>query len=101
STNTLSILVTDDSVPPLSATNTFTVVVLPKPTLQAVSRPDGGFTLTWDALPGATYRVQYKTDLADADWMDLGTAVIASASTASLNDTPSSSQRFYRILVNE
>ncbi|HWH70164.1 MAG TPA: cadherin repeat domain-containing protein, partial [Candidatus Sulfotelmatobacter sp.] len=101
STNTLSILVTDDSVPPLSATNTFTVVVLPKPTLQAVSRPDGGFTLTWDALPGATYRVQYKTDLADADWMDLGTAVIASASTASLNDTPSSSQRFYRILVNQ
>jgi hypothetical protein len=60
-------------------------------------------TLTWNAIPDQTYRIQYKNALEDAEWTDL-TDVTAAADTASvldglINDLGPVPQRFYRIMV--
>jgi hypothetical protein len=55
-------------------------------------------TLTWSAIAGRTYRVEYKDDLS-APWTLLDDAIRALGTTASVNDTISPvGHRFYRIL---
>jgi hypothetical protein len=59
----------------------------------------GVVTLTWSSVPGQTYRVHYKNELDGSAWIALGTAVVASGSTASITDAPSPQRhRFYRVL---
>jgi hypothetical protein len=54
-------------------------------------------TLTWSAISGRTYRVEYKDDLS-APWTLLDDAIQAMGTTASVNDTLSPlGHRFYRI----
>jgi hypothetical protein len=62
----------------------------------------GGPTLLWSAVPGRTYRVQFKNALTDADWLELPDAVTAVSTTASLRDNSSSqgSQRYYRVVLS-
>jgi autotransporter-associated beta strand protein len=57
-------------------------------------------TLSFSAVNGVTYEIQYKTALNDANWTVLGT-VTASGSTASFTDTtdPVPGSRFYRIVI--
>jgi hypothetical protein len=60
--------------------------------------PPSDVELTWSAVIGRTYRVQYKADLTDPDWTDLSPDVSASGNTASLTDiSAAGSQRFYRV----
>jgi subtilase family serine protease len=61
---------------------------------------DNGVQLTWNTVAGQTYQVQYKTNLDQADWNNLGSSVTASAVTVSVTDTngvQSLPQRFYRV----
>jgi hypothetical protein len=57
--------------------------------------------LVWTAVPGRTYRVEYKDDLGQGAWSNLG-SVTASGSEATVVDTTSAGvqKRFYR-LVNQ
>ena len=55
--------------------------------------------VTWSAIPGTAYRVQFKADLNDTNWTDLAPDVTATDPTASITDSPGATQRFYRILV--
>lgn len=58
----------------------------------------GNFHLTWTAIAGQAYRVQYSTGLTNGGWSDLGMPVTASNATASAEDPfPASQQRLYRI----
>lgn len=60
---------------------------------------NGALEISWEAVAGNTYQVQYKdADLA-GNWQNLGNSVIATNSTASLTDESQTSkgQRFYRI----
>jgi D-alanyl-D-alanine carboxypeptidase len=54
---------------------------------------------TWPAIPGHTYRVQFKRTLSDPDWQTLGSDITATGTTASGADASFSAvpQRFYRI----
>ncbi|HSU53469.1 MAG TPA: autotransporter-associated beta strand repeat-containing protein, partial [Candidatus Dormibacteraeota bacterium] len=60
----------------------------------------GDVTISWSAVNGVTYQVQYKDDLTAPTWTVLGT-VTATGSTASIDDptTPPPAHRFYRIIV--
>jgi hypothetical protein len=100
-TNSITVLVTDDGEPPLSASATFTAIVRPRPGLQSVSASNDTAVLTWSAIPGTTYRVQYKNDLAEPAWETLGPDVTASDSLATAMDSDLAGipQRFYRIIV--
>ncbi|MEO0796769.1 MAG: RHS repeat domain-containing protein [Verrucomicrobiota bacterium] len=60
-----------------------------------------GFTITWAAVSGKRYRVQYKDHLNSPAWFDLAGDVTASGASASKVDTRAltDGRRFYRIIV--
>jgi hypothetical protein len=98
-TNVITIKVTDDGAPPLSDSKSFTVTVVPRPLLQAVA-VSNSLTLSWNAISGQIYRVQFKSNLSDANWTDLIPDVTASGSSAQKIDTLGpSATRFYRVKV--
>lgn len=61
----------------------------------------GGTTLLWSSVPGRTYRVEFKDDLATSGWSSLAEVVFATGSTASALDSfpAPSGRRFYRVLL--
>jgi len=78
----------------------FSIVPPVNPILQPVQFSNGVARLTWSALPGRTYRVQYKTSLGTAVWTDLQPDVTATGSTAAAGDAIGSApQRYYRVLL--
>lgn len=98
-TNPITVRVTDDGVPPLSATRFFTVTTEPRPQLEGLSVVNGTATLQWTAIPGATYRVQFKAALTDAEWTDLVPDVTAAGPSASFPHPSAGGQGFYRVLA--
>ena len=93
--------VTDNGVPSLSDTKPFRIVVAPPPTvIETILVSGDTVAITWSALPGKTYRVQFKSDLGEATWRDVAGDVTASGSTAMKIDfTKSSARRYYRVMV--
>jgi uncharacterized delta-60 repeat protein len=58
-----------------------------------------GFALNWHAIPQRTYRVEYKSSLAEERWTDLPGEVQATSHTASKMDSSAGNgQRFYRVV---
>jgi hypothetical protein len=100
-TNSLCVCVTDNGTPPLTASQGFFVVVLPRPAIQSVSISGSAATLTWTAIPNTTFQVQYKDRLADVDWLPLGAPITPTGSIATAVDPDFGAvpQRFYRLLV--
>ena len=100
-TYSFSVRVTDDGLPPLSATAGFTVQVgLPPRATSINPGPAGTWTLTFSTMPNITYRVEFKDNLGDSEWQVLGQPTVASGDTLTIADpAPASSQRFYRITV--
>jgi hypothetical protein len=77
--------------------------VLDPPTLgmPQINFTNNNLTLTWNASAGLTYRVQYKTNLADPSWQTLAPDVRATNTTALKMDAiiGTASQRFYRVML--
>lgn len=91
--------VRDAGIPSQSATESFKITVVPRPTVKiALAGPR--LILSWSAIPGKAYRVQYKDGLDDAAWKDLPGDVIADGADVEKEDDSfaAGSQRFYRIL---
>ncbi|MEO6183311.1 MAG: hypothetical protein ABIP71_09480, partial [Verrucomicrobiota bacterium] len=61
--------------------------------------PDGNVALVWDAIPGHSYRVQFKSALEEAEWTDLPGDVWPDGITASRSGGGSTPQGFYRVRV--
>ncbi len=100
-TNLITVRVTDDGAPPMSAQRTFRVRVAPRPQVTAITPvPNGGYAISFVTVPGKSYRVEYKDALDDSNWSPVEADVVASGDSLTINDDPGSSpQRFYRILV--
>jgi hypothetical protein len=65
----------------------------------AVQATNGNVTFSWLTTPGVPYQVQYTTNLASTNWMNLGAAILASNSVTTASDNfPPDPQRFYRII---
>jgi hypothetical protein len=97
STNLITVRVTDNGTPTLSDAQSFVITVLPPLTLQSILATNGGVTLTWGAIPGTTYIVQYKSNLSDSGWTPLTPGIVATGTTASIFDAAGPTQRFYRV----
>jgi subtilisin family serine protease len=67
------------------------------PLILSLLATNSAATLTWSAVSGLNYRVQYKTNLSDTAWSDLSPDVPASGATASKTNQPLVSRRFYQI----
>jgi Tol biopolymer transport system component len=64
------------------------------------SGPGPGIWISWPAVPGKSYRLQFKNTLADPAWQDLGGSVSLVGAHAYLNDLAvPGSQRFYRVVA--
>src|SRR5205823_642073 len=62
STNLVIVRVTDNGVPSLSDTKPFKIVVAPPPTvIESILVSGDTVAITWSAVPGKTYRVQFKS----------------------------------------
>lgn len=99
STNNIAVRVTDNGVPPLNDTETFSITVLARPAIQSTAIVGTDFVLDWSAIPGTKYRVQFKNNLDDPNWTDLVPDVTAGGSLGSFSDPLGNAQRFYRIQV--
>jgi hypothetical protein len=101
STNLFLSVVSDDGLPPLTATNAFFVVVLgadASPVILSATAATGMVTLTSTALPGRSYRLESKDSFALTNWTELLPDQVAAAPTVSwTNAVGSTPQRFYRI----
>jgi hypothetical protein len=73
------------------------VTHIPALEFQSVTKSNDALSLTWAAATGLVYQVQYKTNLLQANWQNLNKPIVASASTLTIADPISSSQRFYRL----
>jgi subtilisin-like proprotein convertase family protein len=70
--------------------------IMSQPTLAS-----SNVTLSWSAIAGRSYRVQYKSDLNSTNWTDLAGDVAAVGTNAISVDTTVSgaTRRFYRVQV--
>jgi len=75
-----------------------TIFVTDAPTITGVTLTNGNCRMTWSAVSGRSYRVQWKQELNEAAWHDL-TNVTSSTNSASMTDGPLQIQRFYRVTV--
>lgn len=99
-TNRVTIRVTDDGLPPLSAEQSFAVVVLPPLALGGIMIDQGRIRFTWGAVPGTRYRIQYTEDLNGGEWLDLtGDVTAVEREVVVEDDLGAAPQRFYRIEI--
>jgi hypothetical protein len=97
SVNSITVRVTDSGQPPLSGTVVFSVAVYPELLIENVSQSNNAITLMWSGIPGTTYRVEHKTNLADAAWQP-GTEITATNEIVTATDDEfGGTQRFYRV----
>ncbi len=99
-TNQISVRVTDDGNPPMSATQSFTITVLNPPAGAPAGVSGSVLTLTWPTVPGKTYRIQFKNHLNDPVWNTDGSDQIGSGAPIVLNvDLTANPERYYRVMV--
>lgn len=63
--------------------------------------PGDGLVIRWPFVPGLSYHVQFKNDLSEPGWQEVGGTIIVSGNQAYTTDpSPASGQRFYRVVAN-
>lgn len=78
-----------------------TVTPVPVPRLEIGRQAGGSIIFSWPALVGLVYQVQYRIDLVQGNWRNLGGAVTATNETMSASDSPGpDEQRLYRVVLS-
>ena len=73
-------------------------IVTPAPVFQKIAKSANKIVLTWSAVSNSTYQLQFKTNLTQASWINLGAALVATNGTLQTSDTPGADpRRFYRV----
>jgi len=99
-TNQISLIVTDNGSPNLSATQTFTVTVLLPPQFGGISLSGNQLIFTWPGLTGLNYQLEYSDDLAVPGWTSLGNPLIGAGSPLSVtNLLDTAGQRYFRLRI--
>jgi len=98
-TNVIYVKVTDTSVPPLAATNHFSLIIVSPPPILMVSNnayANGTFRLSFHASTNTTWRIDASTNL--TSWQPVLTNVVGSGGTSQFTDALSTNfpRRFYR-----
>ena len=100
STNIVTVRVTDNGVPSLSDAKSFTVVVVSAPVIEGIAISRDTIFITWSALEGIVYRLQFKSDQNELNWTDLPGDVTARGPSATKTDIiVGEAQRYYRVLI--
>jgi uncharacterized repeat protein (TIGR01451 family) len=104
STNLITVWVTDNGSPSLSATQTFYVfvraLVLDVPVIDLLERVPQGYLVYFTANAGQAYTVEYRDSVASGSWQTLVTVPPQPADTRVIAqdfNTAGKPQRFYRV----
>jgi hypothetical protein len=82
----------------LSFSATHDLPPIPVPSMAAASMVNGQLVLTWTAISGAFYQLEYKTNLSDASWTPVGGLLPGNGATLSAtNSLNAFSQCFLRL----
>jgi hypothetical protein len=73
------------------------VMPIPNPTITGVALKGNGVTLTLNSLASLNYLLQYKTNLSQANWINLATNTAAGNILVLTNNPGGDPRRFYRI----
>jgi hypothetical protein len=79
------------------------VSAIPTVGFSSIQQLTNTYEFTWGATTGLVYQVQYKTNLLQPNWINLGSAIPATANVLSISDTNAlllSPERFYRLGVS-
>jgi hypothetical protein len=96
----VTVVATDNGVPPLSADKTFTITLLAEPRLGVGISSGTSVTLTWQSTPTARYRVEFSDDLASGIWNPAGGDQVGTGGLFSVQaDLSATQQRFFRLVI--
>jgi subtilisin-like proprotein convertase family protein len=96
---TFTTIVTDNGLPPASATNAFTVFVLPAPVITSATATANSVTLQWSASSNDLFQVEFTTNLVSGNWTMLPQAVSSSTGSFTFTDNnPPVAMKFYRLV---
>jgi len=80
------------------------VTPIPVVEFRSAAKNASSFDLSWMAATNLVYQIQYKTNLLQTNWIDLGAPITVTNSALTeavdTNAFSTSSQRFYRLLVS-
>ncbi len=72
------------------------------PVFQGVKSSNATLSYTWSAVAGQKYQVQYVSELASTNWLNLGGAITATNGSITSSDSlGAASQRFYRVILSQ
>ncbi|HZQ48189.1 MAG TPA: hypothetical protein VFC07_14330, partial [Verrucomicrobiae bacterium] len=75
-----------------------TVTPVSPPKFTSLTRTNTTVHLTWKTVAGLSYQLQYRTNLVQTNWINLGASIPATNSTLTATDaSATSSKRFYRL----
>jgi hypothetical protein len=100
SSQNITVRVTDDGAPPLSAFEAITVTILPPPSFGTATLSGNQLGLVWGTASGRTYRIEYTDVLGSGNWQPLGNDIPGTGNNVTVNVTVTDSlHRFFRIAV--
>lgn len=98
-TYTITVRVTDNGTPALSATQTFQIAVLGLPRVSSVEVTNGMINISWASHAGRRYRVLTTTNLTNPAWTQIGDDILANGALSTLSVLAGSeNQRFYQVV---
>jgi hypothetical protein len=99
-TNSISVTVTDNGTPNLSASRTFSVSVLLPPGFNSIHVNATQIVLTWFAPAGQSCQLEFTASLSPPTWSPVGNSITGNdASLSVTNDISFSSAGFFRLRV--
>jgi hypothetical protein len=76
------------------------VTAIQVPSFRSPTKSNNSIQLTWNAMYGQEYQLQYATNLFNPVWNNLGNSITAANATITVTDSaPTNSQRFYHLLL--
>jgi hypothetical protein len=87
----------------LAGLNAQTVSTVASISASALDKNTGAFNFVWPSSIGVTYQIQYKTNLLQANWSNLGAPIPGTGLSVNFSDTnatASDPQRFYRLVIS-
>lgn len=100
STNAITVRVTDDGMPALEDAESFSVTVIGRPVIQSIAITSSEVSLTWTAIEGLRYGIEYLTEAAEPGWTLLpGDFLGSGASAAGTDSSATNDLRIYRVIA--
>jgi hypothetical protein len=75
------------------------VYQIASPQFQTITWSGGVVSFSWSTNSGSLYQVQYATNLSSANWVNFTGSVADTGGVLTVTDSPTNSQRFYRVLL--